>query len=102
MRSDPESKCAPESSLSTSRRLAKKCAADVTRVDRLRDWLTDIADPGRRLMFKRLSANDTGATGAHQSGIYLPSRIAFLIAPELEFNPDEPRVLRELKVVSHD
>ncbi len=51
---------------------------------------------------KRLSANDTQATGGHQAGFYIPKRIAFLLIPSLH-QPSElnPRVEFEMLVDSH-
>ncbi|MCW1834162.1 hypothetical protein OLZ33_19470 [Pantoea ananatis] len=39
------------------------------------DWLLEIADGNYFFYIKRLSANDTGATGGHQVGLYIPSGI---------------------------
>ncbi len=38
-----------------------------------RDWFSVLAaDSNWYVYIKRLSANDTGATGSHQVGIYIP------------------------------
>ena len=39
------------------------------------NWLLDIASGNYFIYIKRLSANDTGATGGHQVGLYIPSNI---------------------------
>ena len=39
----------------------------------LQDWLLDKVGGNNYLYIKRLSANDTGATGGHQVGVYIPS-----------------------------
>ena len=52
---------------------------------------------------KRLSANDTLASGAHQAGPYLPKKFLFLIFPELQRQGAEnPDVYFNLYVDSHD
>lgn len=38
-----------------------------------RNWLLEIAGGNFFVYIKRLSANDTGATGGHQAGLYIPS-----------------------------
>ncbi|CAM6640193.1 EcoRII N-terminal effector-binding domain-containing protein [Escherichia coli] len=37
------------------------------------NWLLEIACENYFVYIKRLSANDTGATGGHQVGLYIPS-----------------------------
>lgn len=39
------------------------------------NWLLEIACENYFVYIKRLSANDTGATGGHQVGLYIPSGI---------------------------
>lgn len=39
------------------------------------NWLLEIAGGNYFVYIKRLSANDTGATGGHQVGLYIPSGI---------------------------
>ena len=52
---------------------------------------------------KRLSANDTLASGAHQAGPYLPKKFLFFIFPELQRQDAEnPDVYFNLYVDSHD
>ncbi|EHB8494678.1 restriction endonuclease, partial [Salmonella enterica subsp. enterica serovar Infantis] len=41
----------------------------------LHSWLLDKSTSDTYMFIKRLSANDTGATGGHQVGIYIPSGI---------------------------
>lgn len=47
------------------------------------DWLLEAAESERVWFVKRLSANDTGATGAHQVGIYLPKQVTRVLFPGL-------------------
>lgn len=58
----------------------------------LTDWLDEYARPSVVWFVKRLSANDTLATGAHQAGPYIPKRFLFSIFPLLNRpevnNPD--------------
>ena len=51
--------------------------------DQLADWLADCSRPGGHWYVKRLSGNDTQATGSHQAGPYVPKNIAFRVFPEL-------------------
>ena len=51
---------------------------------------------------KRLSANDTQATGAHQGGPLVPKRIAFKVLPRLKLETvKNPDVRFDLFVDSH-
>jgi hypothetical protein len=68
----------------------------------LQVWLAGVVAKERHLIFKRLSANDTGATGGHQVGLYVPNRFAFEIAPQLNTSSENPRLSFELWLVSHD
>lgn len=52
-------------------------------------WISAMSDEGRVWYVKRLSANDTLATGAHQAGPYVPKDLLFQVLPEL----DAPTVL---------
>ena len=58
----------------------------------LADWIGECRALRGYWYVKRLSANDTGATGSHQAGLYLPKDVAFKIVPELNAsdaqNPD--------------
>ena len=72
------------------------------RTDSLREWLMRIGDPDWAWYAKRLSANDTGLTGGHQVGFYLPGDFALTVAPELAQPVLNPRRLLQLSLVSHD
>jgi len=62
----------------------------MTLEERIGRWLS----PGWTVFAKRLSANDTGATGGHQSGLYLPDRLVRSLYPALlrsrDKNPRQP------------
>ena len=49
----------------------------------LAEWIGECQTLGGYWYVKRLSANDTGATGSHQAGLYLPKDVAFRVFPEL-------------------
>jgi len=53
-------------------------------------WLEGISGKNWIWYAKRLSANDTGATESHQSGIYIPKSILWSIFPKMKngSNPD--------------
>lgn len=55
-------------------------------------WLSEKADRKDYLLVKRLSANDTGATGGHQVGLYIPSAMVEKLFPSINItsvkNPD--------------
>jgi hypothetical protein len=68
----------------------------------LRDWLARIADKSWAWYVKRLSANDTGLTGSHQAGFYLPGDFALTVAPELAEPTLNPRRVLTLTLLSHD
>jgi len=53
-------------------------------------WLDSISAPGWIWYAKRLSANDSGATGSHMAGIYLPKQFLWLVFPSMKTgsNPD--------------
>lgn len=62
----------------------------------------DVLDTEEVVVFaKRLSANDTGASGAHQVGIYMPNNVAFDLSPQLECGDVNPDVVFETNVLSH-
>lgn len=46
-------------------------------------WLLEIAGGNYFVYIKRLSANDTGATGGHQVGLYIPSGIVEKLFPSI-------------------
>lgn len=54
------------------------------------------------MVLKRLSANDTGQTGAHQVGLYLPKAVAFSIAPQLAAHVLNPKQELVLRLISHN
>lgn len=68
----------------------------------LASWMEEFARPGSIWIAKRLSANDTNATGGHQAGTYFPKELAFRVLPELN-RPDteNPKVEFDLSVDSH-
>lgn len=58
----------------------------------LNRWLSEISEQQAFLFIKRLSANDTGATGSHQVGLYLPDTVTSAALPSVNRkdvkNPD--------------
>lgn len=58
----------------------------------LSEWIAAMSAQGCAWYVKRLSANDTLATGAHQAGPYVPKDLLFDVLPELnaptKLNPD--------------
>lgn len=71
------------------------------RDDLLRDWLARISEPEWVWYAKRLSANDTGLTGGHQVGFYLPGDLALTVAPELSEQVLNPRRELRFTLLSH-
>ncbi len=66
------------------------------------DWIAEFAKPGIIWLTKRLAANDTLATGAHQAGPYLPKEILFDVFPALNRpTAENPDVWFDLYVDSH-
>lgn len=59
---------------------------------KLNTWLEEISAQRAFLYIKRLSANDTGATGSHQVGLYLPESVTRNALPSINrknvSNPD--------------
>ncbi len=53
---------------------------------KFKDWIHDVANADWRIYIKRLSANDTGATKSHQSGIYFPRSVLSTIFPSINRN----------------
>ncbi len=53
----------------------------------LSDWLDDQTRPHTVWYLKRLSANDTGQTGGHQAGVYMPKRFMFDLFSALNQEP---------------
>lgn len=67
------------------------------------DWLLEIAGGNYFFYIKRLSANDTAATGGHQVGLYIPSGIVEKLFPSINNTPDlNPSVFLTAHVSSHD
>lgn len=67
------------------------------------EWVRQIVQDGGLVLVKRLSANDSGATGGHQAGPYIPKHIAFRISPALADGAAEnPRVEVDVVSASHD
>ena len=65
----------------------------------LADWIGECQPLGGYWYAKRLSANDTGASGSHQAGLYVPKEVAFRIFPELNC-PDNSNPELEVRVVA--
>ncbi len=67
------------------------------------NWLLDIASGNYFIYIKRLSANDTGATGGHQVGLYIPSNIVEKLFPSINHTRKlNPSVFLTAHVSSHD
>lgn len=68
----------------------------------LSDWITEYSKPDFMWYVKRLAANDTLATNAHQAGPYIPKEFLFSVFPQLN-RPDEknPRVELDVYIDSH-
>jgi hypothetical protein len=72
-------------------------------VSSLQEFLDSLESQGGFLFAKRLAANDTLATGAHQAGSYVPKGVAFELFPSLEMSSEtNPRIAFDAEVVSHD
>jgi hypothetical protein len=71
------------------------------KLETLRDWLVRIGGGEWAWFTKRLSANDTGLTGGHQVGFYLPRQFALTIAPELSRPILNPRRELQFLLLSH-
>lgn len=68
----------------------------------LRDWLARISSSEWVWFAKRLSANDTGLTGAHQVGFYVPHEFALTVADELAQQVNNPRRRLRFHLISHE
>lgn len=67
------------------------------------NWLSGIAGGNYFVYIKRLSANDTGATGGHQVGLYIPSAIVEKLFPSINHTRElNPSVFLTAHVFSHD
>ncbi len=70
---------------------------------RLSEWINQCQELGGYWYVKRLSGNDTQATGSHQAGPYIPNADAFQIFPKLHDPAQEnPRVGFRIISVSHE
>ena len=68
----------------------------------LDDWMSENTGPDRIWYVKRLAANDTLASGAHQAGPYIPRSFLFDVFPSLNKPEQEnPDVWFDLRVDSH-
>lgn len=68
----------------------------------LHSWLLEKGTSNNYLFIKRLSANDTGASGAHQVGIYIPKGIVEELFPSINRTDEEnPSVFLNAHVSSH-
>ncbi len=68
----------------------------------LHSWLLDKSTSDTYMFIKRLSANDTGATGGHQVGIYIPSGIVEHLFPSINHTRDlNPSVTLNAHTSSH-
>lgn len=71
-------------------------------VSELTDWMDEYAKPGTTWYVKRLSANDTLATNAHQGGPYVPKAFIFETFPSLNTGQlKNPDIWFDLFVDSH-
>jgi len=71
--------------------------------EKLQIWITSKASPDWFAYVKRLSANDTGASGGHGSGIYIPSTVTERVFPSLlDRDTHNPDYLFKAQVDSHD
>lgn len=67
------------------------------------NWVSGIAGGNYFVYIKRLSANDTGATGGHQVGLYIPSAIVEKLFPSINHTRElNPSVFLTAHVSSHD
>lgn len=73
------------------------------RISKLQDWIADKSEPRWHAYVKRLSANDTGLTGGHGSGIYIPATVAGKAFPSiLKHDQHNPDCYVKGQVNSHD
>lgn len=69
----------------------------------LHEWLAEKGTGGFYLYIKRLSANDTGATGGHQSGLYIPSSVAEAVLPSIcHVRSPHPEAWIHARIHSHE
>ncbi len=68
----------------------------------LHSWLIENTEKDKFLFIKRLSANDTGASGGHQVGIYVPSVIVETLFPSINHtNEKNPEAFLNTHFSSH-
>lgn len=68
----------------------------------LTDWMGEFGRPGAIWFAKRLSANDTLATDAHQAGPYIPKDFLFRVFPAINRpNAENPDCHFDLYIDSH-
>jgi len=68
----------------------------------LHDWLSALTDEWV-LYIKRLSSNDTGLTGGHQSGVYVPKSVMEVVFPEIQrLDIDNPDCKFRARIISHN
>ena len=68
----------------------------------LAEWIHQCQELGGYWYVKRLSGNDTQATGSHQAGPYIPNDVAFQIFGELNAPEEEnPRIAFRASAGSH-
>ncbi len=68
----------------------------------LSDWVTTQSQPGYVWYLKRLSGNDTLATGSHQAGPYIEKNFLFQVLPSLADNTRQnPEVWIDAYIDSH-
>ena len=69
----------------------------------LQHWLHSVGNNYWFWFIKRLSCNDTGQTGGHQVGVYLPNEAAFQLFPPLNNkHAKNPDVFLEACIRSHN
>ncbi|HEU01803.1 MAG TPA: type II restriction endonuclease, partial [Aurantimonas coralicida] len=69
----------------------------------IEEWIEEHSSEGDAIWYvKRLSGNDTGLTGGHQVGIYVPRPIAFELFPAIDtVDKKNPRQNFDLMIDSH-
>lgn len=69
----------------------------------LDEFISEKASSEWVIYMKRLSANDTGATGGHQVGIYIPKIARDILFPSINrIDCENPKATLIAKIVSHD
>ncbi|NBJ33154.1 restriction endonuclease [Serratia fonticola] len=72
-------------------------------VSGLHSWLLEKSTSNTYMFIKRLSANDTGATGGHQVGIYIPTGVVEHLFPSINHVMDRnPSVMLNAHTSSHN